>query len=364
MRSSLVDRLACWFNRERRGSLWYDGYVPAAWPGMLVQGLGEFFYSDGALLEVRFARNGVEGPEGHSVGVSLGEVKGHEDLSGGDDAGDSEFEIADAAAARDYVDAIVGLEAEEIGVGWVHLQPRVGNHTVEHLDLRGFGAGVPVLDGATGVEDEGEFFVGLFDEGQAGNDVEGRLAGGSGEDAVLIEAVPAPLDATLLFDLLPGEVTVVAHAALRDALPLFECIVRGEPAGVEFVFDAEAFGEREEDVEVGSSFAGGRDYAIDFADAAFGVGVGAFLFAPDGGGKDKVREVAGGGRMEPVLDDEEGDAGEGLLKESEIGEGDGWIGGDEPEGFDLAADGGFDDVGVGQTARGGNAAGVDVPESG
>jgi hypothetical protein len=158
---------------------------------MLVQCLDELIDANGALLEVRLSRDGIEGPQGHAVGVGFGEVKGHEDLSGCDDAGDSEFEVSDAAAAGDYVDAVVGLEFEEIGVCRVHLEPGVRNHAVEHLDLRGFGTGMPVLDGAASVEDEGVLLVGLFDEGQAGDCVENGSAGGSGEDAVLVEAVAA-----------------------------------------------------------------------------------------------------------------------------------------------------------------------------
>src|ERR1035441_7895784 len=37
------------------------------------------------------------------------------------------------------------------------------NHLVEHVDLHGFGAGVPVFDSSAGVEDEVILFVGLLD---------------------------------------------------------------------------------------------------------------------------------------------------------------------------------------------------------
>ena len=47
-----------------------------------------------------------------------------------------------------------GLRSSRCGVDWVHLEPRVGDHVVEQFDLGGLGAGVPVLDGAAGVEDE------------------------------------------------------------------------------------------------------------------------------------------------------------------------------------------------------------------
>ena len=57
--------------------------------------------------------------------------------------------------------------------------------------------------------------------------------------------------------------------------------------------------------------------------------------------------VAGGSWVEAVLDDKEVDAAEDLLEECVVGEGHGRVGGYEPKGFDLASDGGFDDVGVG-----------------
>ena len=76
---------------------------------------------------------------------------------------------------------------------------------VEHLHLGGLGAGVPVFDGAAGVEDEVVLFVGLLDEGEAGDVVEYGVAIGGGEDAVCVETFAAPLDSAFVFDLLPGE---------------------------------------------------------------------------------------------------------------------------------------------------------------
>ena len=136
-----------------------------------------------------------------------------------------------------------------------------------------------------------------------------------GKTAVGVEALAAPLHAARGFDFLPGEVAVVAHAAGGDALPLAEGVVRGRPAGIEYLADAHALGEIEEDVEVGARLAGRSDDAIRFADAALGVGVGAFLFAPDGGGQDEVGEVAGGRGVEAVLHDEELDTAQCLFED-------------------------------------------------
>ena len=127
--------------------------------------------------------------------------------------------------------------------------------------------------------------------------------------------------------------------------------------------DSELFCESEKDVEVGAGLAGWRDDDVGFADAPLGVGVGAFFFSPDGGGEDEVGEVAGRRGVEAILHDEKVDTAQRLLEEGVVGERDGGIGGDEPERFDLAGDRGFDDVGVSEAARSGNAVHVDVPEA-
>ena len=59
------------------------------------------FDADGALLEVGLARDGVEGSERDEVGVGLGEVKGHEDLAGRDDAGDAQLDVARRVLRRE-----------------------------------------------------------------------------------------------------------------------------------------------------------------------------------------------------------------------------------------------------------------------
>ncbi len=252
--------------------------------GRLVQTCWQFFDAYRALLEVGFAGDRIEGTEGYEIGVGLGEVEGHEDLAGSDDSGDAEFEVFDGATAGDDVDAVVGAEFEAGGVERVHFEPGVGDHGVKHLYLGGFGAGVPVFDGASGVEDEGVFFVGLLGEGQAGDGVKDGFAIGGGKDAVVVEALATPLDSALIFNLLPGEVAVVAHTSGGDALPLLEGVVGGLPAGEELFADAEFFGDAEEDVEVGAGFRGWWNEGVDLADASLGVGVGAFFFSPDGCG--------------------------------------------------------------------------------
>jgi hypothetical protein len=104
-------------------------------------------------------------------------VEGHEDLTGGDDASDAEFYVGDCSATAADNDAVVRFELDAVGVGGVHLEPGVGNHDVEDSDLGGFGAGVPVLDGAACVEDEVEVGVGLLSEGLAWDVVEATRSG-------------------------------------------------------------------------------------------------------------------------------------------------------------------------------------------
>jgi len=110
------------------------------------------------------------------------------------------------------------------------------------------------------------------------------------------------------------------------------------PAGIEFFADTKALGNVEEDVEVCTRESGRRDDTIDFADASLGVRVGTLLFAPDGGGEDKVCELAGGRWMKAILYDEEIYALERLLEKRIVRKRDRRVGGNEPERFDLAAD--------------------------
>ena len=183
-------------------------------------------------------------------------MEGHEDLAGSDDAGDAELDLGDAVASGDDGDAIVGAEFELSGVDGIHLQPRVGDHAVEHGDCASLGARMPVLDSAAGVEDEVVLVVGLLGEGLAGDGVEAGAAAVEGEDAAGVEALAAPLNAALALNLLPGNIAIVAGAAGGDALPLLVRVVGGGPAWIKLFAQAELLGDGEEDVEVGAGFAG------------------------------------------------------------------------------------------------------------
>ena len=75
---------------------------------------------------------------------------------------------------------------------------------------------------------------------------------------------------------------------------------------------------------------GGATTAIHFADTALGVCIGTFLLAPDRGGQDEMREVAGGRGMKAVLHDEKLDVAQRLLEHVVVGEGDSGVRGDKP----------------------------------
>jgi hypothetical protein len=173
---------------------------------------GGAFDADGTLLKVGLTGDGVTVAESDDVGVGLGKVKGHEDLSRGDDSGDAKFEVGYGSAAAPNGDAVMGLEVEVSGVEWVHLEPGVGDHVVEKIDFGGLGTGVPVFDSSPRVEDEAELSIRLFLEWVAWDLVEDGTTVWGRKDAVAVERFAAPLDAVGAVDLLPGEVGVVAHA--------------------------------------------------------------------------------------------------------------------------------------------------------
>ena len=93
-----------------------------------------------------------------------------------------------------------------------------------------------------------------------------------------------------------------------------------DPARIEHVAHAHAFGEVEKDVEVSACFARRCGDAIHFADAPLGVGIGTFLLAPDRGGQNEVGEVAGRRGMKAILNDQKLDAAQRLFENRVVGE--------------------------------------------
>ncbi len=137
----------------------------------------------------------------------------------------------------------------------------------------------------------------------------------------------------------------------------------GGPAGEHFAATP-VFGDEFEDVEIGEGLARG---AMDFfgeADAALGVDHGAFFFAPASGGKVKVSEAGGFGGGVEVLDDEEVEFGQGGADGGLVDPGMGGVGGDDPEGADLAGVDGVDDLVVGEIRGGGDDGFGDVEDVG
>ncbi len=118
-------------------------------------------------------RGDEQGGCGHKA-----EEPGDGDEEDDGEGGDSADEVCKAAA--EYAGEAAG-ECGEYGksVGGVPLEPGAGDHAVEHLYLRGFGSGVPVLYGATGVEDEGESLLGCSMKGRSAMSLRG-FTGGTG----------------------------------------------------------------------------------------------------------------------------------------------------------------------------------------
>ena len=67
-------------------------------------------YANRALLEVGFARDGIECSESDKIRVGLGEVEGHEDLAWSDDAGDAQLQVGNWLRRETHGDTIVRPE--------------------------------------------------------------------------------------------------------------------------------------------------------------------------------------------------------------------------------------------------------------
>ena len=115
----------------------------------------------------------------------------------------------------------------------------MGHHGVEQIDLRRLGARMPMLNRAACIQDDWELVVRLLGERLARNARAGRalLRPRLRKDSVPGRAGSPPhWHTTFIFDLLPGERAVVAHAALRYMLP-FKKRVMCElfPFGIQFI---------------------------------------------------------------------------------------------------------------------------------
>src|ERR1700733_9705340 len=64
-------------------------------PGRRLLGFGELLHAHRTLLEVRLARNGIEGSKRDQVGVGFRKMKRHENLPGGYDARNAQLHIPD-----------------------------------------------------------------------------------------------------------------------------------------------------------------------------------------------------------------------------------------------------------------------------
>src|SRR4051794_1437231 len=135
------------------------------------------------------------------------------------------------------------------------------------------------------------------------------------------------------------------------------------PQREKFFAAAKLVGEVEEDVEIRTGFAGWVDGAVDFANSALGVRVSSLLLAPDSGGKNEVGQFCCRREMKAVLNNEEVEIAQRMPQHIDVGKGDDWIGADDPERADFSSYRCFNNVGIGEPARGGDASWIDVPDA-
>ena len=112
------------------------------------------FESNRALLVVRLAGFGVEGWDGQFVDAFFGEVERHEDMVGVDGFGDAYHQIVDAATARNERNAIVRADTIVFSRRRIHFHPGFGSQLIQQGDVPGFGSGMPLFNGPSGIEDK------------------------------------------------------------------------------------------------------------------------------------------------------------------------------------------------------------------
>src|ERR1700722_6605313 len=92
--------------------------------GGVLRGYGRRpFYPNRTLLEIGFARYRIECTQGDKVRVGLNKMEWHKNLTWRHDAGDTQFQVAHAVAARSNGDPVVRLQLKSLSICRIHLQP-------------------------------------------------------------------------------------------------------------------------------------------------------------------------------------------------------------------------------------------------
>src|SRR5215203_3933660 len=258
---------------------------------------------------------------------------------------------------------------EALGVRGREFDPDLRCSALELRGAGGLGAGVEVVDGATGSVGEGVLLIRLLVRRLVLGGEQERPPGGRErpvlhlralrarqevaavglavvrlgvEVAVGVEALDAvgmlvvarPLDATAIPELVVGKACVVAGASPRALLPSFEgglgIVPLYERLPV-FVPEIHAPGVVQEDLKVALRLAGGLDGLLREVHRAVGVGESAGLFPPGCGGKYHVGVLRRLGEEDVLDDDEEVLVLEDRAYAGKLGQGDGGVGGADPE---------------------------------
>src|SRR5947207_9914243 len=89
-------------------------------------------------------------------------MKGHEHLAGCDDLRHAQFDTVNGSAPGDDTHSVMRFQFQRLGVARVHLQPRVGRHSLKDWNLSSFSARVPVFNRASCIEHKWELAVWLL----------------------------------------------------------------------------------------------------------------------------------------------------------------------------------------------------------
>ena len=128
-----------------------------------------------------------------------------------------------------------------------------------------------------------------------------------------------PLDTAAFFKLFIRHPGVVAETPSGYAAPFIEGIARLAPSGKEFIFASQMISDCQEDIEVGAGISRRRNGRIHFAYAAFRVGVGAFLFAPDARRENQIGQLRRWSGMKPVLNYEKIEISQRMFEDVYVG---------------------------------------------
>ena len=251
-----------------------------------------------------------------------------------------------AAGAAD-TDQIGRLHPEVGGVVRVQVEIGFGQVGGQARRQRGAGHRVPLVADPAGVEAERVARAGPGGGRAVGHGDHPRLAVGMEELAIREEPPPLPvLGHGPAAGAQGGIAAIVQVGPERDveilAEPPGNAGQRGvfaEDLGRSFVIEgrvpAHAAPDLGQLLPVGARLAGDRQNRALAADRAVGIGDGAVLFAPGGGGQQHVGQTRGVGLVGDVGDDGKFAAGNGVAHPVGIGHRHGGVGVDDPQRLDL-----------------------------